>query len=318
MRHRMARKRHEPEQTSSAVPRLLSSGHKHAFLLVLSGPQFGEIHPLQGGREYVLGRLDDCDIHLRDEGISRRHASLQVEGEGAVVKDLGSANGTYVDGRRVEEARLADGSRLHIGAQTTIKFTWADELEARYQIRLAESALQDPLTGLYNRRHFEERLAAELAAAQRHGRPVSLLLADIDHFKSINDRYGHLAGDEALRMVAFVLRGALRKEDVLARYGGEEFVVVARETGLAGGRSLGERIRKAVERSRLTWQGQEVGLTVSIGVTVSIGISEFVAGKTDRDLFDTADRALYLAKEGGRNRVVTLQHGTPEAEAAKR
>jgi diguanylate cyclase (GGDEF)-like protein len=110
-------------------------------------------------------------------------------------------------------------------------------------------------------------------------------------------------------MVAFVLRGAVRKEDVLARYGGEEFVIVARETPLEGAESLAERIRRAVERSRCAWQGQDLGVTISIGVTVSVGAAEFVAGRTERDLIEAADRALYLAKQAGRNRVMTARLG---------
>jgi two-component system, cell cycle response regulator len=302
----------EHERTWTAFPRLTSPDRRHAFLLVLSGPQFGDVFPLLPGKEYVIGRRDDADVQIRDDGVSRRHAAIRVEGEGAIVRDLGSANGTYVDGSRVGEVRLADGSRLAIGGATTLKFAWADALEARWQMKLAESALQDPLTGLYNRRHFEERLSAELAAAQRHGRTISLLLADVDHFKGVNDAHGHLAGDEALKMVAFVLRGAVRKEDVLARYGGEEFVVIARETALPGGKALAERIRAAMERSRCVWQGQDLGLTVSIGVTVSVGLTEYVPGRTDRDLVETADRALYLAKQAGRNRVVALPMGTKE------
>ncbi len=297
----------EQERTSTAVPRLTRSSEKHAFFLVLSGPQFGDIFPLVAGRELVIGRRDDCDVQIRDEGVSRRHAAVEVLGEGAQLKDLGSANGTWVDGKREASARLADGTRVQVGGQTTLKFIWADELEARYQMKLAEGAVVDPLTGLHNRRHFEERLGSELAAAQRHGRPVSLLLCDVDHFKRINDEFGHLAGDETLKMVSFVLRGAVRKEDVLARYGGEEFVVVARETPLDGAQSLGERIRRAVQKSRCAWQGHDLGVTVSIGVTVSVGLAEFVPGRTERELIESADRALYLAKQAGRNRVVALR-----------
>jgi diguanylate cyclase (GGDEF)-like protein len=297
----------EQERTSTAVPRLASSTEKHAFFLVLSGPQFGDIFPLAPGRELVLGRREDCDVQIRDDGVSRRHAVVEVRGEGAVLRDLGSANGTWVGGKREQEVILADGTRVQVGGQTTLKFIWADELDARYQVKLAEGALVDPLTGLHNRRHFEERLGSELAAAQRHGHPVSLLLCDVDHFKAINDEFGHLAGDETLKMVAFVLRGAVRKEDVLARYGGEEFVVVARETALDGAQSLGERIRRAVEKSRCAWQGHDLGVTVSIGVTVSVGLTEFVPGRTERELIESADRALYLAKQAGRNRVVALR-----------
>jgi diguanylate cyclase (GGDEF)-like protein len=115
-------------------------------------------------------------------------------------------------------------------------------------------------------------------------------------------------------MVAFVLRGAVRKEDVLARYGGEEFVVIARETLLEGARVLAERIRRAVERSHCAWQGRDLGVTVSIGVTVSVGLTQFVEGRSERELLEAADRALYLAKQGGRNRVVALpmEPGAPQ------
>jgi len=299
--------RPEHEQTWAAVPRLFASTEKHAFFLVLSGPQFGDIFPLVTGRELVIGRRDGCDVQIRDDGVSRKHAAILVRGEGAVVRDLGSANGTWIDGKRADEGKLVDGSRVHIGGQTTLKFIWADELEARYQMKLAEGALIDPLTGLNNRRHFEDRLGSELAASQRHQRPLSLLLCDVDHFKVINDEHGHLAGDETLKMVAFVLRGAVRKEDVLARYGGEEFVVVARETALDGGQALAERIRRAVEKSRCGWHGHDLAVTVSIGVTVSVGITEFVPGRSERVLIETADRALYLAKQAGRNRIVALR-----------
>ncbi len=304
------------EVTWTALPRFPSSSVKHAYLLVLDGPQFGEMFPLPEGRKLVIGRRDDADVQVRDDGVSRRHATIRVEGEGATLVDLGSANGTYVNGKRVPEAHVEDGARLQIGGHTTLKFIWADEIEALYQMRLAEGALQDALTGLYNRRHMDERLGSELAASQRHGRPLSLLMVDIDHFKEVNDEHGHLAGDETLKMVAFVLRGAVRKEDVLARYGGEEFVVIARETPLDGARALGERIRRAVEKSRCSWQGTELGVTVSIGVTVSVGLTEFVPGRSERELVEAADRALYAAKQQGRNRVVALPLPAPEKSAS--
>jgi len=294
----------EHDATWTAVPRASSRSKEHAFLLVLSGPQLGSIYPLQPDRELVIGRRDDADILIADDGVSRRHASLRVDGAHALVKDLGSANGTFVDGAQVQEALLGNGSRVHIGLQTVLKFIWADDLEAEYQRKLVEGALQDPLTGLYNRRLLEDRLASELAAAKRHGRLVSVLMVDIDHFKAVNDRLGHLAGDEALRMVARTLLATIRKEDFVARFGGEEFVVIARETGLDGAQLLGERIRRAVERSRCVWQDQELSVTVSVGATVSALPAEFVPGQTEPELIDGADRALYRAKQEGRNRVV--------------
>jgi two-component system, cell cycle response regulator len=279
---------------------------KRPYLLVLSGPQFGDLVELEPGQEVSIGRKAGAAVFIHDEGVSRRHASLVAGGDHAVLRDLGSQNGTWVDGRRVEEHRLADGQRFQLGAHTTLKFVCCDEMEADYQRRLAQGALLEPLTGLYNRRYFMERLASELAAAQRHGRALSLLLLDVDHFKRVNDQLGHAAGDEALRLLSRVLSGAVRKEDVLARFGGEEFVVLARETTLSGAHALGERMRRAVERSRFSFDGTEVALTVSVGVTVSAGLTAFERGRTEGELLEVADRALYRAKEHGRNAVVAL------------
>jgi two-component system, cell cycle response regulator len=305
------------ERTNVAVPRIGSSGARHAFLVVLAGPHIGDVHRLEPGQVLELGRRDDAGLALRDDGVSRRHAAIHVDEQGARIVDLGSANGTFVDGVRVSEARLSDGARIAIGGATVMKFVWTDEIEARWQVRLAEGAQLDPLTGLYNRRHFDERLSEELSASLRHGRPLSLLLADLDLFKKVNDVHGHLAGDEVLRLSALVLRDAVRKEDVLARYGGEEFVVLARETALSGGRALGERLRRAVERSACLWKGTELRITVSVGVAVSTRLAPFVAGESGLALVAWADRALYLAKQAGRNTVVTLYAGAgaPTASA---
>jgi diguanylate cyclase (GGDEF)-like protein len=274
------------------------------YLLVLSGPQFGQVFDLPPAQEVLIGRSADAQIRIEDEGVSRRHATLVAGVHEARLADAGSANGTWVDGQRVATCVLQDGARFQLGAHTTVKFVFSDDLEAEYQRRLAHGALHEPLTGLYNRRHFTDRLGAELAASQRHGRPLALLLIDVDHFKRVNDQFGHLAGDEVLKMVAYVVQGAVRKEDVVARYGGEEFVVLARETGLTGAKALGERIRRAVERSRSTWDGREIAVTVSVGVTVSAGLAQFEPGRTAQQLLDAADRALYRAKQGGRNGVV--------------
>src|SRR6266545_4139448 len=116
------------EQTLLALPQVGPAARRHAFLLVLSGPQFGDIFALAPDREIVIGRRDGSEIEIRDDGISRRHATIHVDGEGALLRDLDSANGTYVDGARVSEARLVDGSRVSIGGATTLKFAWADEL----------------------------------------------------------------------------------------------------------------------------------------------------------------------------------------------
>jgi diguanylate cyclase (GGDEF)-like protein len=314
----MAKADDELDQTASAVPRAPVPGARHAFLLVLAGPQFGDVFPLPDGRELLVGRADQAQIQLRDEGVSRRHLTVRVDGATAEVKDLGSQNGTWVNGSRRATARLADGDRVQLGAATILQYVHADELEARFQLEIAVGALQDPLTGLYNRRHLEDRLSSELSAARRHGRPLSVLLVDVDHFKAVNDRHGHLVGDDALRMLALALRGAVRREDVLARYGGEEFLVLARETGADGARVLGERIRAAVETARVRFDDVELALTVSVGVSVSEGDGRYEPGRSERELIEAADRAMYEAKRQGRNRVVVAPApGSPAAGARR-
>lgn len=265
-------------------------------------------HVLLPGGTFRVGRDSGNDLVVGDGQASRFHCLLEwIEGTlRPRLRDLGSANGTWVDGNRASEVRLADGNRVALGGGTVLKFAWADELEARWQMKLAESALLDPLTGVYNRRHAEDRIAAEIAAAARHGRALSLLMVDVDLFRRVNEAHGQGAGDEALKMLAFVLRGAVRREDVLARHGGEEFVVIARETALPGGRALAERIRRAVQRSRFAWQAAEDGPSAAIAVTVSVGVAELAPGRTGRELVEAAERAVALAKQAGRNTVVAL------------
>jgi diguanylate cyclase (GGDEF)-like protein len=292
------------DQTYVSPPRDDKGGRRRPFLLVLSGPQFGELFDLEPGRAHVVGRLEGCDILIRDDAVSRRHANITPVEHGAQLEDLGSANGTFVNGQRVTDCRLFDGDRLQLGSHTTLKFVWSDDVEAEYQRRLAQGALYEPLTGLYNRRHFMARLSAELASIQRHGRPICVLMLDVDHFKRVNDTHGHLAGDEALRMVAKALAGVARTEDVVARFGGEEFVILARDTDLAGARALAERVRRSVESARCYFQGVEIAVTASVGVTVSAGA--FEPSRTEQQLLEAADVALRRAKGSGRNTVVVV------------
>ncbi len=174
-----------------------------------------------------------------------------------------------------------------------------------YQTRLdealrviAEQSVRDALTGVYNRRKLGEQLAVELARAARYGRSISLLMIDIDHFKRVNDGFGHLAGDEVIRHVATIASTCLRESDCLGRYGGEEFVAILPEVDAARAAIAGERMREAVARAPAEFEG------TSIAVTISVGVAE--AGATPRtaeSLLAEADEALYLSKKNGRNRV---------------
>lgn len=186
------------------------------------------------------------------------------------------------------------------------------ELEVRRaHHRLREWAIRDGLTGLLNHRHFQELLLNEYLRAERYEQPLSCMMLDLDHFKSINDTYGHPFGDEVLKRVASTLSGAARQVDIIARYGGEEFVAVLPNTDLEGALRLAERIREEIAAHPFVFEGHSVSLTVSIGVATSD--DPRVSG--ERDLIKQADAALYQAKWQGRNRVCAIDPAHPVAIA---
>jgi diguanylate cyclase (GGDEF)-like protein len=230
-------------------------------------------------------------------GVSRRHAVIEQQGEtDYVVRDLGSRNGTTVRGRPVTRCRLVDGDRIGVGP-VFFRFALADEMEELALKRRYESSIIDGLTGGLNRKHFDDRLIGELAYAKRHKAEVSLLILDVDHFKDVNDRHGHLAGDSILRQLAAVVRDALRVEDVFARYGGEEFAIIARGIERAGALSFAERVRNLVAATSFAYESTPIPVTVSVGVAT---LSDCRDASVDQ-LIALADSRLYLAKASGRN-----------------
>ncbi|HHN65991.1 MAG TPA: diguanylate cyclase [Nitrospirae bacterium] len=178
----------------------------------------------------------------------------------------------------------------------------ARELKAANE-RLRDLALKDGLTGLYNHRYFQELLDKELSRARRYNHPISLIMLDIDHFKRINDTYGHPQGDVVLKEISRVIRDSLRDTDIAARYGGEEFAIVLPETDLKGALSVAERLRSEVEALMPVLDGNRIKVTISLGVT-SIEDHSTVVEK--KHLIDVADRALYCSKKKGRNRITIV------------
>ncbi|HAA53964.1 MAG TPA: GGDEF domain-containing protein [Myxococcales bacterium] len=271
------------------------------YLLVIAGHFTGQMFRIEQD-QVLLGRGADCELSLADNDISREHAQINRLPDGTVMLcDLRSTNGTFVNGQKIQSCRLQDGDRIQLGRSTILKFSLHDELEELFQRRLYESAVLDGLTQVYNRKFFDERLNTEFSFAIRHNTPLSILLMDIDHFKSINDNYGHPAGDEVLRRVSQTIWNAIREEDIVARYGGEEFVVLARGIMPTQAAILGERIRSMIERLEVPVEGHvPLKLTISVGVA-TVSSEQF---QSAAELVQTADERLYRAKRGGRNQVV--------------
>ena len=286
--------------TTDAAP--TSTSEVHAIMTVLGGLEVGRVLILK--REPMkVGRNADCTFVFDDAGISGQHCKFLYLGGTYAIVDDGSTNGTFLNGVRLDQAKpLNDGDRIQLGQSTQLKFSLVRTDERDALVRVYEAAFRDALSGAFNRKHLEERLDSELAFALRHNTELSLMILDLDHFKRVNDTYGHLAGDLVIKTFAELLMRVVRIEDIVARYGGEEFVVLTRGVPLAGAAALGERARLTVEGTVIPFSG------TSLRVTCSTGVASLTCCGDKRDratLLGLADSRLYKAKEAGRNRVAS-------------
>jgi diguanylate cyclase (GGDEF)-like protein len=270
------------------------------------GPRIGETVAVPSERPagVVVGRGPGCNVRLDDDTVSRHHCRIHVEPDGSVIlTDLGSTNGTLVNGRRVEQVVLAEGDKVQVGTSTVFRYSLNDRLDENYLEHLYQMSIRDTLTGLLNRRYLVECLERDLALARRYRLPIGLILVDADHFKAINDTLGHAVGDDVLRGLADLLQGMQRAESILARHGGEEFAVLLRNVDPPGCEVFAERMRVAVEQGRIRAAGEDVRLTVSLGVAVTTldGVDQ------PGPLMERADQYLYLSKMRGRNCVTSAR-----------
>jgi two-component system cell cycle response regulator len=278
---------------------------RRAALTLLRGLEAGRMVLL--GPVSLVGRDRKADVHYDDKGLSREHARIvHATGGRYFIEDLGSRNGTYLDGERVQRAELHDGARIVLSKGVVLRFNLVDEIEERVTKQLFEASTRDALTGIYNRRYLDERLAAEVSFAHRHSGKLGFLMFDIDHFKHVNDTHGHPTGDFVLQTVARRMASLVRVEDVVARYGGEEIALVARGIPVEGLRVLAERVRRTVGDLSIKQDEGSSGTTKAVHVTVSVGVAsleECDAHATGDLLVALADERLYRAKALGRNRV---------------
>jgi two-component system, cell cycle response regulator len=272
---------------------------KPACLLVVGGDLNGSIFNLVEG-ETVVGRNPDCQIPLDFQGISRKHFTVVVKPEGQVIlQDLGSANGTYINNNKLEgNTVLKRGDVIKVGA-IALKYLPKGDPERLTYDKLHEDANTDGLTQAYNKRYFNDALENEVKKSKVTGKPLTLIVFDLDKFKNLNDNYGHDAGDYVLKDMGRVIReNGIRQGDILARYGGEEFCILLPNTNLKQGFEIAERLRRMVEKHEFIYEGKR------LPVTASIGVADYRQGISNgTDLFKRADSAVYKSKEGGRNQV---------------
>jgi len=247
---------------------------------------------------FLIGRSSDCHLCLgEDQAVSRQHTFFEQRPEGYVVVDLGSTNGTYVNDEPISERKLATGDLIRIGSHI-FKYL-SNDVEAQYHQTIFSMIVTDGLTGIFSRRFFEEALERETVRSQRHQRPLSLVMLDIDRFKSINDNHSHLVGNEVLREVCRRIAPSIRRDEVFARWGGEEFVVLLPEAKRDQAAAFADRIRRIVADSPIVVGSLELPVTVSLGVGTTTGDPNMDGNALVLD----ADRNLLRAKAAGRNRV---------------
>jgi len=274
------------------------------FLVCIYGGPVGRRFSL-GKSPTVIGRGRQCEISIQQGTVSRTHAQISGVCGRRIVQDLGSTNGIFVNGSSTPAHQLECGDLLKVG-EVIFKYLAGDNIESAYHEEIYRLAIEDGLTQLPNKRYLMQFLGREMARVQRYERPICLMMIDVDHFKSINDTYGHLAGDDVLSDLANLLKPRIRKDECLARYGGEEFTIVMPETQLKGAKLFAEIMRESVENHEFSFDGQTIPVTVSIGVARNSD-----AADTPEKLIAAADELLYQAKSAGRNRVVSADDPEP-------
>jgi diguanylate cyclase (GGDEF)-like protein len=273
------------------------------YLIMVSGGIPGSMLRL-AAEGTQLGRSSENTFQFREISVSRHHAALAVDPQGVVrLTDLGSTNGTFINERRIAAqapVRLKDGDRIRLGQAVVLKFVRLDPCEEEFQRQMFERTVRDDLTGLFNRAYFLNQVGPLAEQSAVRGLGVAILMLDVDHFKRVNDRFGHDAGDQVLREVASVLREATRSEDLVARYGGEEFVLALPVVAPDQATERAERIREALAERRIRAGG------ASLQVTASLGLAFAPADRvcSISALITAADRCLYRAKALGRDRIV--------------
>jgi two-component system, cell cycle response regulator len=296
----------DPEERTAIVSlsELRSAPRKQSkdrhLLVRVKGAELGRVSRLPA-EQFRVGRSQDCELWLGDDGVSRKHARIFQEGTTYLIEDTESANGTFVQGQRVSRQVLRDGDVIQFGPTAVFRYTVTDESQEALLQQLYDASVTDALTGAHNREHFDTQLRSELSYARRHKVDVSLAFFDVDHFKMVNDTYGHPAGDAVLVALAHTIRNMIRNEDVFARYGGEEFALILRGIDRSGASVVGERLRERIEAMRVASDAGELKVTVSVGCSSFADLEE----KTPEALVSAADKRLYAAKHAGRNRVIS-------------
>jgi two-component system cell cycle response regulator len=283
---------------------VIKDSTQHPYLVIFVGQDSGQRHKLRPG-SMTIGRSPQADITIEDDWASRVHCVIHWKDDVFELEDRDATNGTYVDTHKIVRVQVLPGVPIQVG-HSLLKIEYKDEAELEVEKKLHHSASIDGLTGIFNRQYFMNRAAEELAYASRHHRCLGVIMIDIDHFKLINDTYGHQMGDFVLNRFASIIKTTKRPEDVFARYGGEEFIILPRgDLSKEGMHFHSERFRKTIETAEFDFGETRVRITISLGFHLAVVVNGDQKSSID-EWIAKADEALYRAKELGRNRTECL------------
>jgi two-component system, cell cycle response regulator len=274
-----------------------AGGLEPACLVAIAGPLLGTRVELDGA-PLTIGRSSESGLTIPHASVSRHHCRVVRDNRNYIMEDLGSTNKTFVNGLAITRTQLADGDRIKLG-DSVFKFFELGSVEADYQKQLVDLAVMDELTCISNRRHFLALITQEIAEARRQNMSLALVMADLDHFKPVNDAHGHLDGDLVLKRFAELLVEALPPLGLAGRLGGEEFGVLLPEVTVAQAKAFAELVRSKAETTAHDLTKSSVNVTASFGVAMLNDAMDDYAG-----LMRAADTKLYEAKSAGRNCVM--------------
>jgi len=285
-------------------------------LVFLSGELIAVPIPLER-EEVILGRALEADVRVNDTQVSRQHARVTTQIDPSTgssqyfLSDLNSRNGTFLNGDRITMSRLTNGDKIAIG-ETLLRFDLLDEIDREYQRQIHRLISHDDLTGLLSSRSFFSELRREASRATTENRPFCVLMMDGDHFKGVNDKYGHLTGSKTIEEIGLSIMADLRSGDAAARFGGDEFAAFLLDAEMPQALVAAERMRASIERREFSVV-QPGRTSEKHHITVSVGVASFPEDSSDPiELVEMADSALYRAKRDGRNRVAAYRDMTHE------
>src|SRR5579862_932572 len=271
---------------------------KRPYLVIIGGDHLGEIHKIDK-TPAIIGRGHDADIRIADDGISREHVEVGGEHQHVTVRDLGSTNGLFHNGLKVDEVELVDGDKISIGSTTILKFSYRDGFDEAFEQRLSGLGIRDELTRALKKAFFLDRLESEVAFSLRHRTPLALIMWDLDGFDAVNRFHGAAVGASLLSATAYSVMRMIRREDVFVRYGGEEFGLLCRNTPVEAAVRMAERLREVIGTTVVGVGTQSVQVTASFGVAICPAAAPGIV--TPADLMAAADAAVRRAKTLGRN-----------------